>query len=237
MAERGYSEDILDIGSRGQQRTETEKKGKEKESLGNHVGNQSDATSMQSESRNKVVYKAEGFKETPTKLVKEENCIVSNLFKDKEINDEGGKTLDAMDLELETQHQMEDNLRMTRDHMIVLEKRNSDLIKTAFTKEKELQNMESSLTDVNALKDEQTKQLEELQSTLDRLGEETAIERNLKNRALLDIEQMVNESKEKVHEGALYIIKHNHCAILSDFDKQMAEVKRTKPKGSQTERK
>ena len=46
---------------------------------------------------------------------------------------------------------------------------------------------------------------------------------------------MVNDSKETVHEGALYIIKQNHFAILSDFDKQMAAVKRTKPKGSQKE--
>ena len=58
-----------------------------------------------------------------------------------------------------------------------MQKRNSDLTKTFLTKEREIQNMEYRLTDVNVLKDEQTKQLEELQSTLDRLGEETAIER------------------------------------------------------------
>jgi len=214
---------------------------------------------MKKESMIKILYS-----EVATKKV-----IVSNLLREKELNDEEAKMDEVMeeaeqfhefqkevtDEELALQRKIEEDLRVTKVQVIAMEQRNSDLNDTVLTKEKEIQSMTSRLKDVRALKEKQTKQLEELQSHFDKLGEQTALERNRKHRDLHtpEIEQMVNESREantaKVnaitdisqlkdamkdsnasHEGTLSLIRQHHSEILSDFDKQMQAVKRTKPK-------
>ena len=214
---------------------------------------------MKKESMIKILYS-----EVATKKV-----IVSNLLREKELNDEEAKMDEVMeeaeqvhefqkevtDEELALQRKIEEDLRVTKVQVIAMEQRNSDLNDTVLTKEREIQSMTSRLKDVRALKEKQTKQLEELQSHFDKLGEQTALERNRKHRDLHtpEIEQMVNESREvntaKVnaitdisqlkdamkdsnasHEGTLSLIRQHHSEILSDFDKQMQAVKRTKPK-------
>merc|ERR1711892_1097202 len=214
---------------------------------------------MRKESMIKILYS-----EVATKKV-----IVSNLLREKELNDEEAKMDEVMeeaeqvhefqkevtDEELALQRKIEEDLRVTKVQVIAMEQRNSDLNDTVLTKEREIQSMTSRLKDVRALKEKQTKQLEELQSHFDKLGEQTALERNRKHRDLHtpEIEQMVNESREvntaKVnaitdisqlkdamkdsnasHEGTLSLIRQHHSEILSDFDKQMQAVKRTKPK-------
>ena len=122
------------------------------------------------------------------------------------------------------------------------------------TKEKEIQNMSSRLKDVQAFKIKQNKQLEELQNCFEKLGEQTAIERN-KNRAhsTPDIEHIANDTKETestkldgmtdlsklkddmkesnvTHEGTLSLIRQHHTQVLSDFDKQIQAARRKKPK-------
>jgi hypothetical protein len=151
-------------------------------------------------------------------------------------------------------HKLEDDLKLTKDTVSEMEKKNLELTENVLNKEKEIENMRSRLKDVQALKIKQNKQLEELQSCFDKLGEQTAIERN-KNRALStpDIELIANDTKETksnksdgridlstlqddmkesnvTHERALSFIRQHHDDVLSDFDKQMqAAVKRKKP--------
>eukprot|EP00090_Calanus_glacialis_P007236 TRINITY_DN15687_c0_g1_i1.p1 TRINITY_DN15687_c0_g1~~TRINITY_DN15687_c0_g1_i1.p1 ORF type:complete len:460 (-),score=133.39 TRINITY_DN15687_c0_g1_i1:62-1372(-) len=149
---------------------------------------------------------------------------------------------------------IEDDLKFTRDKVSEMEKKNSELTKTLLTKDKEIQNMSSRLKDVQALKIKQNKQLEELQNCFEKLGEQTAIERN-KNRAhsAPDIEHIANDTKETestkldgktdlsklkddmkesndTHEETLSLIRQHHTEVLTDFDNQIQAARRKKPK-------
>ena len=187
---------------------------------------------------------------------KDEVLVTDNSLDDevkKEAEDLYEVQQEIKDGALIIKHKLEEDLKLTKDTVSDMEKKNLELTENVLSKEKEIQNMRSRLKDVQALKIKQNKQLEELQSCFDKLGEQTAIERN-KNRASStpDIELIANDTKETestkidgkidlstlkddmkesnvTHEGALSLIKQHHNDVLSDFDKQMQAVKRKKP--------
>merc|ERR1712142_363267 len=197
------------------------------------------------------------------------NIIVSNLLRQKELaaKDNGivnvlDKAADFCELQeeikqeaLAIQNTIEDDLKLTRNQVHEMETVNSELTKTVMTKEKEIQSMTERLKEVQEKKMKQTKKLEDLQHTFDKLGERTAKERNKQSRnkktpeldsleskskyletarmnPSTDITQLKDSMKESYesHEEILCILKQQHIEIMEEFDKQLEAVKRTKPK-------
>jgi len=177
------------------------------------------------------------------------NCILTQLLKQKELNGKDpvianvlDKAVDICELQdeitqeaLALKNTIEDDLEATRNQVKVIESANSELTKTVLTEEMEIQSMTARLKEVQEKKKEQTKKLEYLRSTFDK------IERNKHNKDL-GTAAMVTESKEveaamqesyAAHEEILSILKQQQVEVLTDFDKQLEAVKRTKPRQQQ----
>jgi len=225
-----------------QLRIETEDIQGEKESTKEDLTEQARLLNIEVEKNKRLKMK----KEQMMKGLQSENCIVTNLLRQKELNEKDPGLVNVLDkaaniCELQdeiTQEALalkstiEDDLEATRNQVREIESANSELTKTVLTEEMEIQSMTARLKEVQEKKKEQTKKLEYLRNTFDK------IERNKQNKDLSTTD-MINESKEvetamqesyAAHEEILSILRQQQIEVITDFDKQLEAVKRTKPR-------
>jgi len=188
--------------------------------------------------------------------IAEKKMIVSNLLKEKKCFDNvnvyaseepedfcAEEDKEIREKQVPQQH-IEEELQLARDKISEMEKRREELCRTALEKSQEMEIMRSKIKDVETINTQATNKLEDLQNTLAKLDYQVANERN-KNRVLNtkaprnEVSQSGNVESAIVdemkvsnadHEIALYDIKRRTDDILSDFDKKMKALKRTKTK-------
>jgi len=229
-----------------QLRIETQDIQEAKESTKEDLTEQARLLNIEVERNKKLKMKKEQMMQGLQSEYATKNCMVTQLLRQKELNEKDpgiaqvlDKAVNICELQdeitqeaLALKNTIEDDLEATRNQVKVIESANSELTKTVLTEEMEIQSMTARLKEVQEKKKEQTKKLEYLRSTFDK------IERNKQNKDLKNPNMLI-ESKEveaamqesyAAHEEILSILKQQQIEVLTDFDKQLEAVKRSKPR-------
>jgi len=229
-----------------QLRIETQDIQEAKESTKEDLTEQARLLNIEVERNKKLKMKKEQMMQGLQSEYATKNCMVTQLLRQKELNEKDpglaqvlDKAVNICELQdeitqeaLALKNTIEDDLEATRNQVKVIESANSELTKTVLTEEMEIQSMTARLKEVQEKKKEQTKKLEYLRSTFDKI-ERNKHDKDLKNPNMLieskEVEAAMQESYA-AHEEILSILKQQQIEVLTDFDKQLEAVKRTKPR-------